>query len=89
MSLCSDTIPMKTQENHMNRNVFTSPGCRLVILGGHPDLLDPVLGQLSGHSSRTEEPHSTREPSCLDPGDKKRAGGCLSRSLVLSELSCS
>ena len=37
---------------------LTSPGCRLVILGGNPDLLDPVLGQLSGHSAQ----HTRTEP---------------------------
>lgn len=49
------------------RGAFTSPGSRLAILRGNPDFLDPVLGQLSWHSSVTGEPGSRCEPNRTGP----------------------
>ena len=67
---------------------LTSPGCRLVILGGNPDLLDPVLGQLSGHSAQ----HTRTEPLIfrgkVAKRRKKKGAGALgfvfTRSLLRS-----
>lgn len=58
---------------------LTSPWCRLVIPGGHPDLLDPVLGQLSGHSSGTvgDQSRFRSRRGTITKTRKKGAGVCV------------
>jgi hypothetical protein len=61
-------VPDQTRERFQSLGYHTSPPRgRLVIFGGNPDLLDPVLGQLSGHSSDGGE-----EERSVGPGMDER-----------------